>query len=339
MWSSCVSCLPSEKYSSSLSAWNLGLRFGQLPGSMRHSNHLHLPRSDPAPSLATKSSTFSWTYPQSSFSAHSLALALVHLLQWAYWEPSKASLFFSSQSWHHLLPSVSSRWSFAASIWAIVDLSSLYSWHALWTWRRPLKTEVDRFNYLNMNHFGASHCWRLLRHSRESFGIGQCIRSDCAFLCLELGRYAGEIGRPCGCWCQVSFWSQIMKILEVICSSFGGHALVRYSLCLNLVADQGLLCDVWMALFLPDLQSIAFCWNQAAIASMLLILALTQQAYSTQSSPQKTSRDWSILSWSQHSSAATSPRQYQQGLLHIPMAFCFSHIGLISNTTSSDCYG
>ena len=326
MWSSCVSCLPSAKYSSSLSAWNLGLRFGRLPGSMRHSNHLHLPRSGLAPSLATQSSAFSWTSLQSSFSAHSLALALVHLPQWADWEPSKASLFFSSQSWHHLLPSVSSRWSFAViiitSIWAIVDLSSCCSWHALWTWRRPLKTEVD-----SLYRFGASHRWRLLRHSRASFGIGRCIRSDCAFLCLELGRYAGEIGRPCGCWCRVSFWSQILQILEVICSSFGGRALVRYSLCSRMVADQGRLCDVWMALFLPDLQLVAFCWTQAATASMLLILALTQQAYSTQSSPQNSSRDWSILSWSQHSSAVPSSRRPS----HIPMSYCFSHMGLSAN--------
>ena len=265
MWSSCVSCLPSEKYSSSSSAWNLGPRFDQLPGSMRHSNHLRLPRSDPVPSLATQSSAFSWTSLQSSFSAHSLGLELVHLPQWAHWEPSTASLFFSSRSWHHWLPSVSSRWSFAASVWVIVDLSSCCSWHALWTWSRPSRTEVDSFNC-----FGASHCWRLLRHSRESFGIGQCIRSDCAFLCLELGRHVGELGRPRGCWRQVSFWRQIMKIdsyiLEVICSSFDGHALVRYSPCSRMVADQGLLCDVWMAQLLPALQSIAFCCNQAATA-------------------------------------------------------------------------
>ena len=87
-----------------------------------------------------------------------------------------------------------------------------------------------------------------------------------------------------------------LNILEVICSSFGGHGLVRYSLCSRRVADQGLLCDVGMALLLPDLQSVALCCNQAATASLLLILVLTQQAYSTQSAPQKSSRDWSILS-------------------------------------------
>lgn len=61
MWNSCVSCQPSEKYSSSSSAWILDLRFGQSPNSMKsyqhhqHSNHPRLPRSDPALLLATSS--------------------------------------------------------------------------------------------------------------------------------------------------------------------------------------------------------------------------------------------------------------------------------------------